>query len=257
MERSPKESPTFSRKREKPPADYRKLYVEAQRQNQALQKDNKDLAMRIKKGEPKPEATGGVEEEGVDMAVDGTKAELKTAVADAAKALKDLEGVGPSVQDLIPDYESVLAAARERLREAQAAKRAANPLKQQLASAKAHRGKMEAQLQAAKDSLEERQVCLMQIQQCVMEDTAKVEELEELSCRAEEDVASLVAQLAEEDVAALPADRPAPSAINLGDYVSRAFAMAEFEKWTAERNAEVAMLQAIIAGQQAAASTDS
>ena len=174
-------------------------------------------------------------------------AELDAVVARAREKLKKLKELPAELRDLVAGgYDACCSKVQEELAEAQANRRAANPLRKRLEGAEAHKCRMEKKLADEKTTLESRKAEMVELRQQIESQKAAGLEAEAAMANATAEVAALAAQFASERVVPPLADvaRQVPAG-----YVSVAFAE---EKW-AEREAafaqQVEQLRALVVAQ--------
>ena len=167
--------------------------------------------------------------------------------------LKDLpEDIRPLVQG---GYTECLQKAQAELDSAQAARRAANPTKQQLGQVEAHKARMDKKLASARQRLQSFEAEQAALAQKINDQRREVLEAEGAAARAAEEVAQLAARFASERVPGAGEGSPTPAAAGVAQagapaapagFVSVAFAE---EKW-AEREAafaeQIAQLEALV-----------
>jgi hypothetical protein len=216
------------------------------------------------KGELEQARKGGPAGGGEDEAMDEDD-DLNDAVVQARERLKQLKAIPQELHGIVQDgYESCLARLQAELSQAQAAKRANNPLGKQLEGAEAFKARMEKKLSDASKTLEEKLLAQAEAARLVELQKQTVREAEDAVTKAGAEVAALAAKFAAERVtaSAVPAGAatgsgglapPAalPSAGPPAGFVSMAFAE---EKWL-EREAAIAkefeQLRALVHGQDA------
>ena len=184
-----------------------------------------------------------------DMELDSKDA-LNDAVARARSRVQKLKDMPQELRDLVDGgYDACLARLQAGLAEAQASRRAANPLRQQLDGAEEYKVRMEKKLAAAKAALAAQEQHKLDLLAQIEQQRQSVAETEAALAKAAAEVAELAARFAPEQprpaVVAAEGQLGAPDTPPPG-YVSRAFAE---EKW-AEREAAFAQqleqLQALV-----------
>lgn len=169
---------------------------EAEKAHKTLQSEVKRL-----KGEAKSNENGNVS---VAMDTESSTPALDLAVAQARDELKQMQGFSAFNQSLIPEFDKKLGLAQQKLNEAFAARRAANPLKQQLETAEAHQTRTSKRVQEAKDNLQGKLEALQDAQKAIDKQKAVVEEAELAMAKVGAEVAVLAAQFASERATAAP-----------------------------------------------------
>ncbi len=199
---------------------------------------------------------GPAESEAMDLQ-SGATVGLDNEVCRARDELTQMQGFTEFHKSLIPNFEDKLKAAHAKLEDATAARRAANPLREQIEKAEAFQARAAKRLAEAKSCLVERQQGLAEAQRALEEQQAAVAEAEATVTKAGAEVAALAARYASERADTAPGATIAiadPSAANPSGFVSVAYAE---EKW-AERevafNQQLAQLQALVAAKSEAPS---
>jgi hypothetical protein len=128
---------------------------ELERANKELLRANKELEEKLANANRATSEAAGA---AMDVEADsGGMEELNAAVAEATKKLANVKQTPENIRDLLPGgYEACCCEMQRVLEEAKAARRAKNPLKQQLASAQLHRDNLGKKLDKAKLSLQPR-----------------------------------------------------------------------------------------------------
>ncbi len=208
--------------------------------------EKKKLAEELRKAKAaKPESAEVLDPAAMELE---ENTDLAKAVDQARSKLKEFKAMAVEIRDLVQGgYEECLAKLQQDLEKAQAAKRAANPLKQQLEGAEAHKGRMAKRLEEAKTKLQERQQAVDDANAQLALQKVSVEESETAMANAVAEVASLAAQYASERTETAVVQTTPPQAPSPG-FVSITFAE---EKW-AERERtfaeQLAQLQALVGG---------
>lgn len=218
-----------------------------------IAKLQEQLAEALKAGAPCA-ANGSQQEEAMETeSADADCVVLDAAVLRARDMLNKVKGMAEDLRGLVAGgYSACLAQHQAALDRAQAARRAANPIKKQLETAEAHKERAAKKLADVQATLLSRKAEMEALTKQIELDTSCVTEAEAAAAHATAEVASLAAQFAQErstgsSAAASPAanaeDKPAPG------FVSIAFAE---EKW-AEREAafaqQLAQVQALVSAQ--------
>ena len=120
---------------------------------------------------------------------DSTSAALQADIDRARAELRVVQHCEDHVKTLIPDYDSKLAAAKDKLEAALAAKRSANPLKKQMESAENHQGKLTKKVGDAKLAIEAKREEVEKSQAALREQEAAVAELQEALAKADTQIA--------------------------------------------------------------------
>ena len=218
-------------------------------------KQLKDELAEIRKSASTKADAGPVAQGPMDLDGEGEPAAtaLTAAVDRAREKLARLKEIPEDLRDLVAGgFEACCNRLQGELADAQTARRAANPLKKQVAGAEAYKARMEKKVSDEKTALQQCEAQLADIQTKVHSQKAAVQQAEAAATKAASELASLAAQLASEHAVPAP-NQPAvveTSAQPPPGYVSVAFAE---QKW-AEREAEVAQrmaqLQALVENQQ-------
>ena len=191
--------------------------------------------------------------DGVHMDLDGedetTASALTAAVERARDKLAKLKQLPEELRSLVEGgFQACCSKVQQELADAQAARRAANPLKKQVAGAEAYKARMEKKLADERAMLQQQEAQLADIKKTIEVQRAAVHEAEVATTKAATELASLAAQLASEHAV------PAPAAAEEGPQPPAGFVTVAFaeQKW-AEREAEftekMAQLQALVDGQ--------
>jgi len=227
----------------------------AQQANQQLEAERRKHAAETKKLKEELELArkGGAAAMAVDAGSDGEDDELGKAVAAARERLRKVKGTPEELRDLLDGgYEACVAKLQGKLEEAQAAKRAANPLGKQLEGAEAFKVRMDKKLTDARAELAEKEKEVLEAERLRDQQKAAVAEAEAAVARAAQEVSCLAAKYASERTAKAPdtAAGGTQEAAAPPGYVSVSFAE---EKWR-EREAAFAQqmdqLKALLDAQQ-------
>ena len=232
-------APTFAEKQlvQQQAAELKKREAELRRREAEVQKLEKRMG----------EATAAAAEEqagggGMD---DDTEGELGVAVSRARERLKKAKDMPEEVRDLVAGgYEACLARLQGELVAAQAARRAANPLKRQLESAEAHQARMAKKSAEAQATLRARQAERAELDRQLALQQQAVTAAEAAAAQATAEVAALAAQYAAERsgpataAAAVPAEAPP-------GFVSAAYADQVWAEREAAFAQQLAQLQAL------------
>jgi myosin heavy subunit len=182
-------------------------------------------------------------------------ADLVAAVEQAKDELRQMEAFSEFNRSLIPDFPAKLSAARAKLDEACANKRAANPLKQRLESAEVHQAKSAKKLAAVKATLAAKEEELAALQEAIKKQNDAVTAAAANVAKADAEVALLAAQFASERSAAADTSTvsggsvaPAPEG-----YVLSSFAEAKWQEREAQFAAQMAAVEALVLGKPAEA----
>ncbi len=146
----------------------------------------------------------------VAMDTESSTPALDQAVAQARDELKQMQGFSAFNRSLIPEFEDKLALANQKLNEALAARRAANPLRQQLEAAEAHQTRTSKKLLDAKEGLQGKLKALEEAQKAIDKQQAVIVEAELAKAKVDAEVAALAAQFASERAATAPTAVEAP-----------------------------------------------
>jgi DNA repair exonuclease SbcCD ATPase subunit len=237
-------------------AELKQLRGEQQLELKELKKLKGELE-QARKGSP---AGGGVDE---SMEEDD---DLDDAVAQARERLKELKALPQGLHGILQDgYDSSLAKLQAELSQAQAAKRASNPLGKQLEGAEAFKARMEKKLSDASKALEEKLLAQVEAARLVEVQKQTVREAEDAVTKAGAEVAALAAKFAAERVTAAPGPTggatgsggPAqagalPQAGPPAGFVSLAFAEEMWQEREAAIAKEFEQLKALVHSQDAA-----
>jgi len=226
-------------------ADEAKARQDLERQHaQEIKKLKEELAEARKPSATTAVAAMEVERDGADSA------ELDTAISKARDKLRKVKEIPEEVRDFVAGgYDACVSKLQDELAQAQAARRAANPLKQRLESAELHKTRMEKRLAEAKASVQRREADLVELNRLIDADKAAVVEAESAAAKAGAEVASLAAQFASERSAMSSAlAESAPERVPAG-CISVSFAEEKWAEREAEFQQQVAQLQALVASQ--------
>jgi hypothetical protein len=145
----------------------------------------------------------------VAMDTDASTPALDSAVAQARDELKQMQAFSEFNRSLIPEFDGKLELAQQKLSLALDARRAANPLKQQLENTEAHQARTSKRLQKAKDDMHGKVEALEEAQKAVDKQKATIAEAEVAMAKVDIEVAVLAAQFASERCAAPVAEASA------------------------------------------------
>jgi hypothetical protein len=145
----------------------------------------------------------------VAMDTDTSTPALDSAVAQARDELKQMQAFSEFNRSLIPEFGGKLEFAQQKLNSALAARRAANPLKQQLENTEAHQARTSKRLQEAKDDLQGKLEALEEAQKAIDKQKSTIAEAEVAMAKVDAEVAVLAAQFASERCAAPAAEASA------------------------------------------------
>jgi len=202
---------------------------------------------------------GGAAAMVVDAGSEGEDDELGKAVAAARERLRKVKGAPEELRDLLEGgYEACVAKLQSKLEEAQAARRAANPLAKQMEGAEAFKVRMDKKLTDAKAELAEKEKEVLEAERLRDQQEAAVAEAEAAVAKAAQEVSSLAAKYASErtaNAASAPnaaEGRANETAVPPG-YVSVSFAEEKWQEREVAFNQQLEQLKAIIGTQQSSA----
>ena len=174
----------------------------SRKERQAANREAKKMAMLQEENEQLKAAAKGMEgtaERVADKGVaDGQSTHLSRDIAQARDEVNKLNSTGQFCKELWPGFEDLLAAAEAKLQAAQAAKRAANPLKQQLENAQAFHARAKKKVDEAILQREECKTELEVLAESLREHDRRVAEVEAKRLEANQQVAELTRQWAEQ-----------------------------------------------------------
>ena len=172
---------------------------------------------------------------------------LTAAVERAREKLTKLKQLPVELRSLVEGgFDACCNKVQQELADAQAARRAANPLKKQVAGAEAFKARMEKKLADEKAMLSQQEVLLADITDKINKQKVAVQEAEAAAAKAATELASLAAQLASEHaVSETPAKFDETPQAQPG-FVSVEFAEAKWAEREAVFAQQLAQLQALV-----------
>ena len=177
---------------------------------------------------------------------------LTVAVERARDKLAKLKQLPEELRSLVEGgFDACCIRVQQELADAQSARRAAHPLKKQVAGAEAYKARLEKKLADEKAVLQQQEAQLADITSKIDKQKAAVREAEAAATKAATELASLAAQLASEHAVSAPAvlSGPEDGAQPPPGFVSVAFAEQKWAEREAEFAQKVAQLQALVDGQ--------